>query len=131
MKRGLKSNLKFGAMALLLAFVLCGRVDAMATDTLTVVVAGSMEDARFVPDRLTVQTGDVVRFDVREGIHTVTAYHPDNRRDLGIPEQANSFDSGPLTVGDIWYLTVSVNGVYNYFCIPHESMGHTGQIIAE
>lgn len=131
MKRGFKSNLKFGALSLLLISVLCGRVDAMATDTLTVVVAGSMDNARFIPDQLTIQTGDVVRFEVHEGIHTVTAYHPNNRRDLGIPEQANSFDSGPIATGDIWYLKVSVRGVYNYFCIPHESMGHTGQIIAE
>ncbi|MEX2584824.1 MAG: plastocyanin/azurin family copper-binding protein [Balneolaceae bacterium] len=131
MKQGIKTKLKVGTMAFLLFAVLSTRADAMVVDTLTVVVAGTMEDARFVPDRLTVQTGDVVRFDVREGIHTVTAYHPDNRRDIGIPEQANSFDSGPLTVGDIWFLQISVNGVYNYFCIPHESMGHTGQIIAE
>ncbi|MEX0890222.1 MAG: plastocyanin/azurin family copper-binding protein [Balneolaceae bacterium] len=131
MKQGIKTKLKVGTMAFLLFAVLSTRADAMVVDTLTVVVAGTMVDARFVPDRLTVQTGDVVRFDVREGIHTVTAYHPDNRRDIGIPEQANSFDSGPLTVGDIWFLQISVNGVYNYFCIPHESMGHTGQIIAE
>lgn len=131
MRQGYNSSLKVGFMVLLLVSVLCGRVEAMATDTLTVVVTGTMEDARFIPNRLTVQTGDVVRFEVREGIHTVTAYHPDNRRDLGIPEKANSFDSGPITVGDIWFLPIGIKGVYNYFCIPHESMGHTGQIIAE
>lgn len=131
MKRRLNIRSWVGATGFLLLLLLCGRVEAMGADTLTVMVKGTMNDARYVPDRLTVQTGDVVRFDVQEGIHTVTAYHPDNRRDLGIPGEADSFDSGPLAAGDTWFLTVNVKGVYNYFCIPHESMGHTGQIIAE
>lgn len=100
------------------------------SDTVTVAVLGINENSRFEPAWLEIRPGDVVRFEVKEGLHTVTAYHPDNRRDLGIPEEAESFDSGILSAGDVWFLKITEAGEYNYFCLPHERMGHTGQIIS-
>ncbi|MEX0994696.1 MAG: plastocyanin/azurin family copper-binding protein [Balneolaceae bacterium] len=99
------------------------------SDTLTVRVLGTESDARFEPAIVQVSPGDVIRFEVLEGIHTVTAYHPDNRRPLRMPANAEPFDSGPLTIGDVWELTLEVKGVYDYFCLPHEQMGHAGRII--
>ncbi|MDR9419919.1 plastocyanin/azurin family copper-binding protein [Gracilimonas sp.] len=99
-------------------------------DTLTVKVLGTAEDARFEPVVLQIQPGDVIRFEVVEGLHTVTAYHPDNRRPLRIPETAQSFDSDLLRAGDIWLLKLDKEGVYDYFCLPHERMGHAGRIIS-
>lgn len=101
---------------------------AAAPDTIVVQVLGQHEDSRFEPSMAEINPDDVIRFEVREGMHTVTAYHPDNRRDLGIPKAAESFDSGMLRAGQIWYLTLSEPGEYNYFCLPHERMGHTGKI---
>jgi len=98
-------------------------------DTITIEVLGTQSDSRFEPALSEVRAGDVIRFEVRKGVHTVTAYHPDNRRDLGIPEEADSFDSGVLQAGDSWLLQLTVEGEYNYFCLPHERMGHTGRII--
>ncbi|MEX0648834.1 MAG: hypothetical protein WD139_13690, partial [Balneolaceae bacterium] len=86
---------------------------ASAADTLTVKVTGFHEDSRFEPSDLTISAGDVIRFNVVEGIHTVTAYHPDNRKPLRIPERAESFDSGPLQAGDEWHLQIKVPGEYN------------------
>ncbi|MEX2346063.1 MAG: plastocyanin/azurin family copper-binding protein [Balneolaceae bacterium] len=103
---------------------------ASAADTLTVKVTGFHEDSRFEPSDLTISAGDVIRFNVVEGIHTVTAYHPDNRKPLRIPERAESFDSGPLQAGDEWHLQIKVPGEYNYFCLPHERFGHVGKINA-
>lgn len=100
-----------------------------AQDTTTVYVTGTHEDSRFEPAVVEVNPESVIQFLVKEGMHTVTAYHPDNRRPLGIPAEAESFDSGMLVVGDIWYLTVTVEGEYNYFCMPHERFGHKGRII--
>lgn len=97
-------------------------------DTVVVQVLGTMSDSRFEPALVEIRPGDVIRFDVREGVHTVTAYHPDNRRDLGIPEGAESFDSGVLQAGQTWHLRLTVEGEYNYFCLPHERMGHVGQV---
>ncbi|WP_340105196.1 cupredoxin domain-containing protein [Rhodohalobacter sp. 8-1] len=99
-------------------------------DTLTVHVLGTAEDSRFEPKSIRVKPGETVRFEVKEGMHTVTAYHPDNRRDLRIPKDAPSFDSGILTAGDTWYLNITYSGEYNYFCMPHERMGHVGKIIS-
>jgi plastocyanin len=102
---------------------------AHPTDTLKVKILGTAEDARFDPVVLQVQPGDVIRFEVVEGLHTVTAYHPDNRRPQRIPEQAKSFDSGMLTTGQTWFLKLNETGVYDYFCLPHERMGHAGRIL--
>lgn len=103
---------------------------AQQPDTVTVKVLGTHADSRFEPEQIHVNVGDIVRFEVVEGMHTVTAYHPDNRRELSIPEGASSFDSGALTAGDIWHLEITHEGEYNYFCMPHERLGHVGKIIS-
>lgn len=100
-------------------------------DTVTVKVLGTNADSRFDPQLVRVRPGDVIRFEVEEGMHTVSAYHPDNRRDLKIPPDAESFDSGLLAAGDGWNLTITHAGEYNYFCMPHERMGHVGKIISK
>ena len=105
-------------------------VSALQPDTITVKVLGTHLDARFEPAVIRVETGDVIRFVIIEGLHTVTAYHPDNRRPLRIPENAKSFDSGLLSKDQSWLLTVEKPGVYDYFCLPHEKLGHAGRILA-
>lgn len=103
---------------------------SFSADTILVEIRGTATDARFEPAVVKIKPGDVLRFVVREGLHTVTAYHPDNRRPLRIPEAAEPFDSGLLTEGDIWMLQITVRGMYDYFCLPHEKMGHAGRIIS-
>lgn len=105
--------------------------EVIRPDTVTVKVLGTSTDSRFEPQLIHVKPGDVIRFDVKEGMHTVTAYHPDNRRELRIPEGAKSFDSGILTEGESWLLTITHVGEYNYFCMPHERMGHVGKIYSD
>jgi len=104
--------------------------NTVLTDTMTVEVKGTDADARFDPVVVELDPGDVIQFVVREGLHTVTAYHPKNRRPQRIPASAKPFDSGLMERGDQWYLTISEEGVYDYFCLPHEKMGHAGRIIA-
>lgn len=99
-------------------------------DTVRVEILGTSENARFDPVVIKINPGDVIEFIVREGLHTVTSYHPDNRRPFRMPESAKSFDSGLLKSGNIWYLNITLAGVYDYFCLPHERMGHAGRIIA-
>lgn len=114
---------------LLILLALSGFANASPSDTLTVRVLGTAEDARFEPRVLQAQPGDVIRFEVVEGLHTVTAYHPQNRRPLRIPDEAVPFNSGMLTAGESWNLKLEVEGVYDYFCLPHERMGHAGRIL--
>lgn len=117
-------------ISLIVFMVISVLATATPSDTLTVKVLGTAEDARFEPVVLQVQVGDVIRFEVVEGLHTVTAYHPDNRRPLRIPNSATSFDSGMLNAGDSWSLVIEELGVFDYFCLPHERMGHAGRIIS-
>jgi len=105
-------------------------VDISRTDTVVVEVKGTDTDARFDPVVVAVNPGDVIQFVVRQGIHTVTAYHPKNRRPQRIPASAHPFASGLMEQGDEWFLSISEEGVYDYFCLPHEKLGHAGRIIA-
>ena len=108
-----------------------GQFYAAGADTVTVNVLGTSMDSKFEPAVVNVAPGDVIKFVVKEGVHTVTAYHPDNRRDLAIPPGAESFDSGILSAGSEWYLTITHEGEYNYFCMPHERLGHIGKIVSQ
>ncbi len=121
---------KWHFLLFLFSIMMSVQVVAMQADTVTVKVLGTAEDARFEPVVIQVQPGDVIRFEVIEGLHTVTAYHPGNRRPLRIPEGADAFDSGPLTAGQSWLLNIEKKGVYDYFCLPHERMGHAGRILS-
>ncbi len=86
----------------------------------------------FDPVGLLVDPGDTVRWVVRQNVHTTAAYHPKNdAHSLRIPEGASPWDSGYLVnPGDHFELTLTVPGVYDYFCAPHEAAGMVGRIIA-
>ena len=85
----------------------------------------------FDPIGLHVEPGTTVRWLARENVHTVTAYHPRNdHHQLRIPERAVPWDSGFLvTPGDHFDVTLTVPGVYDYYCAPHEAAGMVGRII--
>jgi plastocyanin len=62
--------------------------------------------------------------------HTVTAYHPTNfERPLRIPEAAEPWDSDYLLPNEMFSVTLTVEGVYDFFCVPHEHAGMVGRII--
>lgn len=105
-------------------------IEPYSSDTVTVEIKGTNSNPRFIPAIVKINPDDVIRFVNHEGLHTVTAYHPDNRRPQRIPDSAESFDSGPLKPGDIWDLKINDAGIYDYYCLPHEQMGHTGRIIS-
>ena len=82
------------------------------------------------PIGLHVEPGTTIRFVNRSGMHSSTAYHRDNGRDNRIPDGADAWDSGLLTRrNESFEVTLTVEGVYDYFCIPHEAMGHVGRIV--
>jgi hypothetical protein len=64
-------------------------------------------------------------------VHTTTAYHPKNdHHSLRIPEGAAAWDSGFLVKpGEHFDVTFTVEGVYDYYCMPHEQAGMVGRII--
>src|SRR5919202_3075076 len=85
----------------------------------------------FDPIGLEVAPGTTVRWVLEANVHTTTAYHPDNdRHPLRIPEAARPWDSGYLVdPGQAFEVTLTVEGVYDYFCAPHEMAGMVGCIV--
>ena len=85
----------------------------------------------FDPVGLFVDPGTTVRWVVRQNVHTTTAYHPGNDlHPLRIPEKAAAWDSGFLVnPGDHFDVTLTVPGVYDYYCMPHEAAGMVGRIV--
>ncbi|WP_255152769.1 plastocyanin/azurin family copper-binding protein [Halorarius halobius] len=76
-----------------------------------------------------IEQGATVTWDIAEGSHSVTAYHPDYDHTLRIPENAAPFDSGILSSGQTFEHTFETQGVYNYYCRPHEGLGMVGLVI--
>ena len=88
----------------------------------------------FDPIGLWVPPGTVIRWVTpswETQHHAPAAYHPDNmNRPLRIPEQATPWDSGYLQPGKGAFETLlTVEGVYDYFCRPHEEAGMVGRIV--
>ncbi len=85
----------------------------------------------FDPVGLLVVPGQTIRWVVERHAHTATAYHPDNdgspRR---IPARAAPWDSGYLlNPGDAFEISLTAEGVYDYYCRPHEAAGMVGRIV--
>lgn len=85
----------------------------------------------FDPVGVLVQPETTIRWTTRENVHTATAYHPDNdSHSLRIPKEARPWDSDYLVnPGDTFEVTLTVPGVYDYYCAPHEHGGMVGRII--
>ena len=85
----------------------------------------------FDPIGLFVEPGTRVRWIVRKNVHTTTAYHPKNdKHSLRIPEGAVPWDSGYLVQPGMHFdVTLTVPGVYDYYCTPHEGAGMVGRIV--
>ncbi|HWP35367.1 MAG TPA: plastocyanin/azurin family copper-binding protein [Thermodesulfobacteriota bacterium] len=85
----------------------------------------------FDPIGVYVEPGQTVRWVLESNVHTTTAYHPANDdHPLRIPEGAAPWDSGYLVKpGDRFEVTLTVEGVYDYFCKPHEAAGMVGRIV--
>jgi plastocyanin len=91
------------------------------------------EHVSFDPIGVRIKPGQAVRWLMASpgNPHTTTSYHPKNaNRSLRIPEAAAPWDSGFLVnAGDTFEVTLTVEGVYDYFCLPHEAAGMVGRIV--
>ncbi len=84
----------------------------------------------FEPHVAWIEKGGAVTWINKSGDHTTTAYHPKNEKSLRIPENAESWDSGLFEEKDATFKhTFDVEGIYDYYCIPHEAAGMLGSII--
>jgi plastocyanin len=86
----------------------------------------------FDPVGLRIEPGRTIRWiNLDPGnSHTATAYHPRNfERPLRIPERAEPWNSDYLLPNESFSVTFTVEGVYDFFCVPHEHAGMVGRII--
>lgn len=90
------------------------------------------EHVWFTPQGLAVAPGTLLRFVNRDpgNSHTSTAYHPAIfDRQLRIPVGADPWDSGILLPDEAFEVTLTVPGVYDFYCQPHEHAGMVGRIV--
>lgn len=85
----------------------------------------------FDPIGLHVEPGTTIRWVVEQNVHTTAAYHPKNdMHSLRIPERAQPWNSGYLVQpGSHFEVMLTAEGVYDYFCLPHEIAGMVGRIV--
>ncbi len=86
----------------------------------------------FRPHGLAVAAGTTIRFINHDpgNSHTATAYHPDNfDRTRRIPKAAQPWNSDFLLPDESFEVTLTVPGVYDYYCIPHEMAAMVGRIV--
>jgi plastocyanin len=84
----------------------------------------------FEPHVVWVETGGTVTWTNESGSHTTTAYHSEFDKPSRIPDDADPWDSGMFSEeGKTFDRTFDVEGVYDYFCIPHEYRGMVGTVI--
>ena len=86
----------------------------------------------FDPIGLHIEPGQAIRWlNVDPGnSHTATAYHPKYfERPQRIPEGAEPWDSGYLLPDENFSVALTVEGVYDFYCVPHEHAGMVGRII--
>lgn len=100
------------------------------TDTAEVKMVSTDNGYHFEPHVVRVNVGGTVTFHNESGTHSTTAYHPDNDQPQLVPDGAASWDSGILSEeGATFEHTFETEGVYHYYCTPHESLGMIGTAI--
>ncbi|WP_435094670.1 plastocyanin/azurin family copper-binding protein [Halorubrum sp. N11] len=84
----------------------------------------------FAPHVARVETGGTVTWTLESGSHNAAAYHPDNDQPQLVPDGAEAWDSGMLSEhGATFEHTFETEGVYHYYCTPHEGVGMIGSVI--
>ncbi|MBI1744228.1 hypothetical protein HYR54_14335 [Candidatus Acetothermia bacterium] len=122
----------FSVTALAGSLVGCKHEKTSLGKTPIVALGGPKGELAFFPDRLRIQPGQTVTFVLQSGGHSATAYHPknNNRYQTRIPEGTEPWDTDLLVEkGTHFSWAFQTEGVYNYFCRPHESIGMVGVIV--
>ena len=87
-------------------------------------------ESHFGPHVVRVETGGTVEWVLESGSHTATAYHPENDQPQLVPEGSEPWDSGTLSeTGETFEHTFDTEGVYHYYCVPHETGGMIASVI--
>src|SRR4051812_27800628 len=107
---------------------------AAAAETVEISMRGNTDGSKvwFDPIGVLVQPGQTIRSTNRDpgNAHTTTAYHPKNTEHARrIPEGAEPWHSDYLLPNESASVTLATEGVYDYFCIPHEHAGMVRRVV--
>ncbi|WP_338729476.1 plastocyanin/azurin family copper-binding protein [Haladaptatus sp. DJG-WS-42] len=84
----------------------------------------------FLPHVVHIVSGGTVTWEQVNNVHDTVAYHPDNGKPARIPEGAAPWRSPLMSErGDTFEVTFEQEGVYDYFCSPHEVFGMVGRVV--
>ena len=107
---------------------------SVADDAVEIAMQGRTDGSKvgFDPIGLLIKPGQTLRWTNRNAgnSHTTTAYNPTNfDRPLRMPKQAKPWNSDFLLPNESFSIRLTVEGVYDYYCIPHEHAGMVGRIV--
>ena len=107
---------------------------AAAADPIEIRMLGTANGSEvwFDPFGIRVTPGTTLRWrnDDLGNAHTTTAFHPQNgNHPLRIPTDAIPWNSDYLLPDETFAVRLTIPGVYDYFCIPHEMAGMVGRIV--
>ena len=101
-------------------------------DSNTVLMITEESEYYFDPIGLFIEPGETVTFEIQSGSHSATAYKEgtSSASVTRIPDGAETFNSEILSEqGATYDHTFETSGTYDYFCIPHKSVGMVGRIV--
>jgi plastocyanin len=118
---------------------LAGSVGAAGAQEATTHQVDMTDGLVFDPDSLTVAPGDTVVWETVGSVgHSVTAYEDEQPEgvefwssgDLDSEQAARDAypDEGDVAAGETYEHTFETEGVYPYFCIPHEAAGMVAEL---
>jgi plastocyanin len=90
------------------------------------------DDYVFNPVGLFIEAGEAITWVNENGGHSATAYVAENPQSevRRIPDEAEGWDSQVLTEeGAEFTHTFEVEGTYDYYCLPHKSLGMIARIV--
>lgn len=117
----IKSLLGIFAMALVVIMIGANTVAALGDEIVEVGSEGNV----FTPAEVTIQAGETVTWVNVNGWHNVVSYDTDGKNNP-------LFTSGDPDFTEWQYsYTFTEAGVYDYYCLPHESAGMTGTITVQ
>lgn len=109
-----------------------GHNEAIGAPSDTAEVTMITEDGgyHFEPHVVRLNVGGTVTWNNESGSHSATAYHSDNDQPQLVPDGSAAWDSGILSEGGTTFEhTFETEGVYHYYCTPHERLGMIGSVI--
>jgi len=95
-------------------------------------IAGAMIGSlgfNYDPAGLRVEPGDIVLYSAESPDHLVAAYHEGHGRQNRVPDEVGPISSPMPPVGGYWLYQFETEGVYDFYCSPHQTFGMVHRVV--